>query len=82
MVQWQNVTFPRSRHGFDSRYPLHADVAQLVEQYFRKVEVGGSNPLIGSTNGVWRSLVARIVRDDEVAGSNPVTPTIDVIMFG
>ena len=25
-----------------------ADVAQLVEQYFRKVEVGGSNPLIGS----------------------------------
>lgn len=26
--------------------------------------------------GVWRSLVARVVRDDEVAGSNPVTPTI------
>ncbi len=26
--------------------------------------------------GVWRSLVARIVRDDEVAGSNPVTPTL------
>ena len=25
--------------------------------------------------GAWRSLVARIVRDDEVAGSNPVTPT-------
>ena len=25
---------------------------------------------------MWRSLVARIVRDDEVAGSNPVTPTI------
>ena len=24
---------------------------------------------------MWRSLVARIVRDDEVAGSNPVTPT-------
>ena len=35
-------------HGFDSRYPLHADVAQLVEQFFRKEEVGGSNPLIGS----------------------------------
>jgi hypothetical protein len=27
---------------------------------------------------VWRSLVARFVRDEEVAGSNPVTPT----MFG
>jgi hypothetical protein len=25
--------------------------------------------------GVWRSLVARFVRDEEVAGSNPVTPT-------
>jgi hypothetical protein len=29
--------------------------------------------------GVWRSLVARVVRDDEVAGSNPVTPTF--VMF-
>ena len=26
--------------------------------------------------GVWRSLVARFVRDEEVAGSNPVTPTL------
>ena len=25
---------------------------------------------------MWRSLVARVVRDDEAAGSNPVTPTI------
>ncbi|TSC64189.1 MAG: excinuclease ABC subunit C [Parcubacteria group bacterium Gr01-1014_106] len=23
IVQWQNATFPRLRHGFDSRYPLH-----------------------------------------------------------
>src|SRR5699024_10946173 len=29
----------------------------------------------GST-GVWRSLVARAVRDGKVAGSNPVTPTL------
>ena len=28
---------------------IHADVAQLVEQCFRKAQVGGSNPLIGST---------------------------------
>jgi hypothetical protein len=27
-------------------------------------------------HGVWRRLVARVVRDDEVAGSNPVTPTL------
>ena len=25
--------------------------------------------------GVWRSSVARLVRDEEAAGSNPVTPT-------
>ena len=25
--------------------------------------------------GVWRSLVARLVRDEEVVGSNPATPT-------
>ena len=28
-----------------------------------------------NSHGVWRSLVARVVRDDEAAGSNPVTPT-------
>ena len=27
--------------------------------------------------GVWLSLVERFVRDEEVAGSNPVTPTIN-----
>ena len=27
-------------------------------------------------HGVWRSLVARFVRDEEAAGSNPVTPTM------
>jgi hypothetical protein len=26
--------------------------------------------------GVWLSLAERLVRDEEVAGSNPVTPTI------
>ncbi len=29
----------------------------------------------GITVGAWRSLVARIVRDDEVGGSNPLAPT-------
>ena len=33
----------------------------------------------GTNIGVWRSLVARFVRDEEVAGSNPVTPTILVL---
>ena len=31
--------------------------------------------------GVWRSLVARFVRDEEVAGSNPVSPTIKFPSF-
>ena len=29
----------------------------------------------GNSVGAWRSLVARIVRDDEVGGSNPLAPT-------
>src|SRR5262249_20940304 len=29
----------------------------------------------GKVFGAWRSLVARFVRDEEVAGSNPVAPT-------
>ncbi len=34
-------------------------------------------PSVGRAgHGVWRSLVARFVRDEEAAGSNPVTPTI------
>jgi hypothetical protein len=31
-------------------------------------------------HGVWRSLVARFVRDEEVAGSNPVTPTVEPLV--
>ncbi len=30
--------------------PLPADVAQLVEQRFRKPQVTGSNPVVGSDN--------------------------------
>ena len=33
-------------------------------------------PGLRHCHGVWRSLVARVVRDDEAAGSNPVTPTV------
>ena len=29
--------------------------------------------------GVWRSLVARLVRDEKVEGSNPFTPTIFIL---
>jgi hypothetical protein len=29
-----------------------------------------------ASRGVWRSLVARFVRDEEAVGSNPATPTV------
>lgn len=32
-----------------------------------------------TADGVWRSLVARSAGGREVAGSNPVTPTIEII---
>jgi hypothetical protein len=30
---------------------------------------------VQASSGVWRSLVARFVRDEEAVGSNPATPT-------
>ena len=52
-----------------------ANVAQSVEQRFRKPQVKGSSPFVGCVE-VSRSLVARLVRDQKVAGSNPVTSTV------
>ena len=31
---------------------------------------------VEASRGVWRSLVACFVRDEEVVGSNPATPTL------
>ena len=35
-----------------------------------------SQALSAEAIGVWRSLVARFVRDEDVVGSNPATPTV------
>ena len=32
--------------------------------------------------GVWRSLVSRLVRDQEASGSNPDTPTMQSVLIG
>ena len=32
--------------------------------------------IVATVVGMWHSLVARLVRDEEAAGSNPVIPTI------
>ena len=33
-------------------------------------------------NGVWRSLVSRLVRVQEASGSNPDTPTMQSVLIG
>ena len=58
--------------------PAHADTARGVT---RRTGLGGPRitailaRLDHGSTGVWRSLVARFVRDEEVVGSNPATPT-------
>ena len=37
----------------------------------------GFGRLYSNGHGVWRSLVARFVRDEEAVGSNPATPTVN-----
>ena len=51
------------------------DVAQLVEPWIVIPVVAGSNPVIHPTFGAWRSLVAHLVWDQGVGGSNPLAPT-------
>ena len=42
----------------------------------RKTELNsGKEKFVPPVFGVWRSLVARFVRDEEAAGSSPATPT-------
>ena len=48
----------------------------LCHSYTQDLQDKTLNSDIIIKGGVWRSLVARTVRDGEAAGSNPVTPTI------
>ena len=59
--------------------PMAKDVANMLEitgipvkRNLGKVQKTAENQGIGE----WRSLVAHIVRDDGVGGSNPLSPTI------
>ena len=47
---------------------------KIQGKYLTKHDGFGIIPLLRK-NGVWLSLVERLVRDQEAAGSNPVTPT-------
>ena len=57
----------RARDPIRSRW-APARLASLLAA--SRSQIGGR-----CSHGVWRSLVARFVRDEEAAGSNPVTPT-------
>ena len=48
----------------------------IKEIFFSLLHSLKSHSIIANVVGMWLSLVERIVRDDEVAGSNPVIPTI------
>ena len=43
------LAFQAKGRGFESRFPLQAQVAQLVEHVLGKDEVMGSIPILGST---------------------------------
>ena len=48
--------------------------ATVLKTVVRDERTVGSNPTVAAS-GVWRSLVARVLWEHEVAGSTPVTPT-------
>ena len=52
---------------------LHLSAKEI---FFSLLHFLKSHSIITNVVGMWLSLVERIVRDDEVAGSNPVIPTI------
>ena len=75
----------RDRRRASRRRATPARVRHRTAQHRRGAQCVASTPVRitsadqvdswGCQYGVWRSLVARFVRDEEAAGSNPVTPT-------
>ena len=55
MVQWQNMTFPRLRHGSDSRYPLNYMENDLV----RGIDYIGSVVVFFCHDGKGRFVMAK-----------------------
>lgn len=64
--------------GFKSPSEHHAPWSRVVDPLGRRKDAdpGSLPPAInGGSIGVWLSLVERSVRDREIGGSNPPTPT-------
>ena len=56
----------------------HGSIVASPPRYVPAFPMQGTNSLsirLSTSFGVWRSLVARFVRDEEAVGSNPATPT-------
>ena len=56
----------------------HGSIVAPPPRFVPAFPMQGTNSLsvrLGTSFGVWRSLVARFVRDEEAVGSNPATPT-------
>ena len=76
--------FPRYCCFGAHRAQLHSLRFASLEEIWGLFQKDVDNGMDSSYNiscdyGMWHSLVARIVRDDEAAGSNPVIPTIEII---
>ena len=75
--------FPRycrfGAHRAQLRSLRFASLEEIWGLFQKDVDNGmDSSYNISCDYGMWHSLVARIVRDDEAAGSNPVIPTIEI----
>ena len=57
------------------RVPAGSDAAHTRRSLIQFRSHARSSAILARLHGVWRSLVARFVRDEEVVGSNPATPT-------
>src|ERR1035437_5651673 len=69
--QWPSGPALRPRAGATGLTPRHIRLIRRGPTY----AVSFASPTRAFTVGAWRSLAARIVRDDEVGGSNPLAPT-------
>jgi DNA-binding NarL/FixJ family response regulator len=71
--------FEAMRAGASGFLVKHTEPAELVRAVWAPICVWLHLPpvryAVVASRGVWRSLVARFVRDEEVVGSNPATPT-------
>ena len=67
----------RSTSLTSTRAPSTADLARKAREFEGpgRMRYHSPGPQRALSVGAWRSLVARIVRDDEVGGSNPLAPT-------